>query len=174
MKIQGMKAIFLVLAVLIFWNYVAWDICQTVQGKIDVTQYLEVVMFNYQKILFNNAICILSILLTTITNFKREEYLVRAKKRNFFIQIREIIKCTSLYSLFVMLIVIGAGKSIIEFNANSFWNIVKYGVAYWIINYGFCVFYYLIVSIKNKQIAFLIEGSIVLIILLTIHYYVFY
>ena len=119
MKKIGIKSILLCLGLLIFWNYVAHDICKALQGRIDLRQYMEITIFNYHKILFNNAICILIVLLMTSNDFKREEYLVRAKTQNFLIQMKELIKCSILYSVFVMLVVIGSGLTSIKCTVNS-------------------------------------------------------
>lgn len=131
MKKLSIKPIVMSFILLIFWYYTAYDVCQNLQGKINMSQYLESVLFNYHKILFNNAICLLFVLLVTIQNYKREEYVVRAKERNFLIQIKQIVKYSCLYSILVLLLVVSIGASVIEFDMSTMFALLQYGIVFW-------------------------------------------
>lgn len=174
MKKLSIKPIVMSIILLIFWYYTAYDVCQNLQGKINMSQYLESVLFNYHKILFNNAICLLFVLLVTIQNYKREEYVVRAKERNFLIQIKQVVKYSCLYSILVLLLVFCVGASVVEFDMGTMFALLQYGIVFLEINYGFSIFCYYVSSIKNRNFAFVVEMAIILILLLAIHYYVFY
>lgn len=77
---KQINKITLALIIVSMWNYVACQYVDVINNKVWVTDFINSILFNPQKVLFNNMLCIMMCVYANTFDVNRVEYVIRDKK----------------------------------------------------------------------------------------------